>query len=189
MAGDLPPNLDEGSTIRPPTSGQWPASYPGQSTRLARNWPATVLAAIAVLLGAAALVVALTRPTNGPAAVSATTSAAPAYTAEETAAAHKKLCDVYKVAARAVQIETNGSNSERAGIATVNGAVMLEEAVNSTPTMTPGDRGAALALAEAYSKVSAVSSLALGSNDPEWQSALSDANAKDAAMKKVCGGG
>jgi hypothetical protein len=85
-----------------------------------------------------------------------------------------------------VQIETNGSNQAFAGIATVNGAVMLENAVNNNPGLAPSERTAALALAESYSNVAATSSLA-GGQDPAWQAALNDANTKDAAMKKVCG--
>jgi hypothetical protein len=88
---------------------------------------------------------------------------------------------------RAVQIDTNGTNQAFAGIATVNGAVMLENAVNTNPGLRPGERAAALALAEAYSNVAATASLASG-QDPTWQAGLSDANAKDAAMRKICGG-
>ena len=54
-------------------------------------------------------------------------------------AAHQKLCELYKLAARAVQNDTSSNNPERANIATVNGAVMLEEAVNSTPALS-GER-------------------------------------------------
>lgn len=63
---------------------------------------------------------------------------------------------------------------------------MLENAVNTNRGLAPNERAAALALAEAYSNVAATSSLAAG-QDPAWQSALTDANAKDGAMKKVCG--
>ncbi|BAN33685.1 hypothetical protein MAH_4611 [Mycobacterium avium subsp. hominissuis TH135] len=65
---------------------------------------------------------------------------------------------------------------------------MLEEAVNANPAIAPGDRAAALALAESYSNVAATSSVATGSDDPAWQSALDNANNKNAAMKTVCGG-
>lgn len=64
---------------------------------------------------------------------------------------------------------------------------MLENAVNTSPGLAPSERAAALALAEAYSNVAATASLAEG-QDPAWQAALNDANTKDAAMKKVCGG-
>ncbi|EFG77086.1 hypothetical protein HMPREF0591_3013 [Mycobacterium parascrofulaceum ATCC BAA-614] len=193
--GDLRPSLGGEPPVGPP-SGQWQPTYPPQLlgrplVGRPRTWPAIALSAIAALLAVGAMVIAMTRPTSGPSgssgALPATTTTV-AYTAEQTAAAHQKLCDAYKLAGRAVQIETNGKNSERAGIATVNGAVMLEEAVNANPAMGAGDRAAALALAESYSNVAVVSSLATGSDDPTWQAALSDANAKDAAMQKVCGG-
>lgn len=40
----------------------------------------------------------------------------------------------------------------------VNGAVILAEAVNSSPALTPDDRATALALAEACSNAATVSS-------------------------------
>jgi hypothetical protein len=58
------------------------------------------LAAIAVVLGIAALVVALTRPAGSSSAVPSATSTPPSYIAEQTATAHQKLCDAYKLAAR-----------------------------------------------------------------------------------------
>jgi len=185
MAGDVPPAPGEEPASRASTSGQRAPAYPTQPATGARTWAALVLAAIAIVVAVAALIVAITRSTDkGPSA----STTVPTYTAAETAAAHQKLCDAYKLAARAVQIDTNGTNPAFANIATVNGAVMLGQTVNASPALLPGDRAAALALAESYSNVAAVSSLATG-NDPTWQSALNDANAKDAAMKKVCGGG
>ncbi|ORA31830.1 hypothetical protein BST19_28630, partial [Mycobacterium bouchedurhonense] len=71
-----------------------------------------------VVLGVAALVVALTRPTSNQSTASSTTSTTPAYTADQTAAAHQQLCDSYKLAAHAVQVDTNGDNPAFAGIAT-----------------------------------------------------------------------
>jgi hypothetical protein len=151
-----------------------------------------VLAAIGLVAFAAIVVgiIALTRPMpmTGAGHSPASSPAAPAYSSAETAAAHQKLCDTYRLAAHAVQIETNGTNPAFAGIATVNGAVMLEEAVNSSPAMAPGDRAAALALAESYSNVAAVGSSA-GGDDPAWRSALNDANGKDSQMKALCVGG
>ncbi|WP_369808485.1 MULTISPECIES: hypothetical protein [unclassified Mycobacterium] len=148
------------------------------------------MAAIAIVLGVAALIVALTRPTpNSVAGITTTTSAAPTYSAAEVASAHKKLCDVYNAAARAVQIETNGDNPALSGVAVVNGALMLEHVVNTTPSISPGDRAAALTLAEAYSNSQARAASVQQRDDPVWQSTIGDVNAKDAAMKKVCGGG
>lgn len=120
--------------------GQWQPAYPPQSLTRPRTWPAIALASIAVLLGAVALVVAATRSTHNSTPSSPTTSAAPTYTAAEPAAAHKKLCDSYRLAARAVQIETNGTSPERAGIAEVNGAMILKDAVDASPAITPSDR-------------------------------------------------
>lgn len=188
MAEDLPPTSGGPTAGPPPNPMQWPPPFPMQPPPRPRAWSAIILATIAVLLGAAALVVALTRTVGSPSTTSATTSTPPSYTAEQTAAAHQKLCDAYKLASRAVQIETNGTNQAFAGIATVNGAVMLQEAVNNNPGLAPSERAAALALAEAYSNVAATSSLA-GGQDPAWQSALNDANAKDASLKKICGSG
>jgi hypothetical protein len=122
---------------------------------------------------------------NSSSAVTSATSATPSFSADQIAAAHEKLCAVYNLAARAVQIETHGPSPERAGIAEVNGAVMLERVVNASPAMTSSDRVAAVALADAYSNVAAAASL---NDNSLWQPALDDANVKDAVMKKVCGG-
>lgn len=188
MAGDLPPAPGERpASGQPPSSMQWPPPFPMQQPPRPRAWSAIALAAIAVLLGAAALVVALTRSTSSQSAVSSTTSTPPSYTADQTAAAHQKLCDVYKLAAHAIQIETNGTSSERANIATVNGAVMLEQALNSTPAIPPKDRAAALTLAEAYSNAAAISSTA-GGDDPTWRATIDDVISKDAPMRQLCGG-
>ncbi|WP_082946829.1 hypothetical protein [Mycobacterium sp. ACS4054] len=186
--GDLPPYNAGEPHVGPPVGPWQQQAYPPQPLKRPQTWPAIALSAIAVLLAIGALVVAMTRPTRSSPGASSATTTTVAYTAEQIAAAHQKLCDAYKLAGRAVQIETNGKSSERAGIATVNGAVMLEEAVNANPAITSSDRAAALALAESYSNVAVVSSLATGTDDPAWQAALSDANAKDAAMQKVCGG-
>ncbi|CNY21251.1 putative transmembrane protein [Mycobacterium tuberculosis] len=148
----------------------------------------TPVAIAAVVLGAAALIVALTRPTNSGPATAAGTTAEPTYTAAETAAAHQKLCEVYKLAAQAVRIDTHGGDRALAGVATVNGALMLEQAVNTAPALTPADRIAALTLAHAYSRASAMASV-FHRDDPEWRSTVDDVNVKDARMKAVCGGG
>ncbi|WP_232021845.1 hypothetical protein [Mycobacterium basiliense] len=180
-------------TTNPPPAEQWIPNYPPPPAPRSRTWPLTALAIIiaivGVVLGAAALIVALTHPTNSNSGGAATTTASPTYTAAETAAAHQKLCDVYKMAARAVQIETNGDDPALANISTVNGAVMLQQAANAAPALTPSDRAAALELAEAYSNSTAVASFAKGRDDPEWRSVSDDVIAKDTHMKAVCGGG
>ncbi|WP_083208457.1 hypothetical protein [Mycobacterium malmoense] len=181
--GDQPPGF---GGQQPAGPGQWQPTYAPQPTGRPRTWPAIALASIAVLLGAAALVVSLTRGSSNLAPKSAPTAPTPTYSSEEVAAAHQKLCDAYKLAARAVQIETNGTNQAFAGIATVNGAIMLEEVVNANQALPSSERAAAQALAESYSNVAAMASLA-GGQDPAWLAALSDANSKDAAMKRECG--
>ncbi|ETZ26153.1 hypothetical protein L842_5454 [Mycobacterium intracellulare MIN_052511_1280] len=70
----------------------------------------------------------------------------------------------------------------------MNGAVILEEAVNSTPAIALSDRAAALTLAEAYSNAVAISSTA-GGDDPKWLAAINDVISKDAPMRQLCGGG
>ncbi len=146
------------------------------------------VAIAAVVLGAAALIVALTRPTNSGPAPAAGTTAEPTYTATETAAAHQKLCEIYTLAARSVQIETNGNNPALAAAALANGALMLEQVVNTALALPPGDRADALALADAYTSTNAMGSF-LGRDDPALQAALNDVNTKDGRMKAVCGGG
>lgn len=189
MAGDLPPAPGQGPATGPPPSPiQWGAPpFPMQQPPRPRAWSATVLAAVAVLLGAAALVVALTRSPGSLSAGSTSTATAPSYTAQEAEAAHQKLCDVYKVAARSVDIDTNTDNRALAGAVSVNAAVMLEQVVSAAPAMSSGDRAAALTLAAAYTRATAMGS-ALQRDDPQFRSEVDDVNAKDAAMKKICGG-
>lgn len=187
MVGDLPPAPREGPTTgSAPGPTQWAPAFPIQPPSRPRTWPAIALAAIGVLLGAAALVVALTRPTSNQSAVSSTTSTTPSYTADQTAAAHQKVCDAYKLAARSVQIDTNGDNPALAGVASVNAAVTLEQAVNAAPAIASSDRTAALALASAYTTATAMGSWSQR-DDPAFRAEVDDVNAKDAAMKKVCG--
>lgn len=184
---DEPPSHPGVAPHAGPPVGQWapgPSAHSAPQAHRSRMWPAIAVAAIAVVIAAAALVVALTRPTSNQSAGPSTTSTAPSFTADQTAAAHKQLCDTYKLAARAVGIETHGLSPERAGIAEVNGAMMLERVVNASPAMTASERAAALALIGAYNNIAAVASL---NDNSAWQPALDDANAKDAAMQKVCG--
>lgn len=131
---------------------------------------------------------ALTRPTTSGTTASPATSAAPTYTSAEVADAHQKLCEVYRLAARQVQIQTNGDNQALAVAALVNGSVMIEQAVDAAPALPAGDRAAALALAEAFTNANAVGSFA-HRDDPESRAAIDDANAKDGRMKALCGAG
>ncbi|WP_321191438.1 hypothetical protein [Mycobacterium pseudokansasii] len=143
---------------------------------------------VAILLSAAALIVALTHPTSSSPASAPATTALPTYTAAETAAAHQKLCEVYKLAARQIQIETNGDNPALASAAAVNGALMLEQAVDAGVALSPSDRTAALALAKAYTNTNALGSY-LHRDDPVYQAAVDDVLAKDSDMKARCGAG
>ncbi|ETW23711.1 hypothetical protein MGAST_12695 [Mycobacterium gastri 'Wayne'] len=60
--------------------------------------------------------------------------------------------------------------------------------MDGAPALSPGDRAAALALAEAYTSTNAMGSY-LGRDDPALQAAIDDVIAKDARMKAVCGAG
>jgi len=181
MAGDMPPDFGEGSTSRRP-AGQWTPAYPTQPTSRSRIWPAIALAAIAAVVAVAALVVALTySPTAPP-----PTTTAPTYTAAETAAAQKQLCDTYKLVARAVGVDTNGGDKALARIALTNAAAMLDNAA-ANPALDANHRDAARALASAYLTDTAKSS-SNAFTEPEFRAALDDVIAKDAVMKKVCGG-
>ncbi|MBV8789996.1 MAG: hypothetical protein JOZ00_25355 [Mycobacterium sp.] len=141
-----------------------------------------VVGVVGVLLGAAGLIVALTRPTPEPAK-----STAPTYTAAETAAAHQKLCDTYKLAARAVQVDTNGHDVALGRVALTNSASMLDDAT-ANPALNATQRDAASVLANAYRTATADGSRDVAT-DEVFQAALDDINVKDAAMKKICGGG
>lgn len=174
-----------------PPVGQWAPGYPAHSAPQAprsRVWPAIALGAIVLaLVSTVVAVVALVAATSRSSTSSATSSsAAPSYSAAEVSAAHQKLCDAYKLAARAVQIDTNGDNPALAGVASVNAAVTLEQAVNAAPAIPYSDRTAALALAAAYTKATAMGSWSQR-DDPAFHAEVDDVNAKDAAMKTVCG--
>ncbi|WP_406813320.1 hypothetical protein [Mycobacterium sp. M23085] len=183
MVGDLPSSHREGQA-GPPPAGSWPPPHFPQPVSRPRPWLAiavVVTAAVAV----AALVVALMRPTTVHS--SATTTATPTHTPAETAAAQQQLCDTYNLAARAVQVDTNGSDKALARIALTNSASLLFN-VSKDPALDEQHRSAAQALAMAYLTDTAKSSEG-AATAAEFQEAVADVNAKDAAMKKVCGGG
>jgi hypothetical protein len=184
MAGDMPGDFGEGSTSHPPIAGQWAPAYPTQPAPRSRTWPAIALAAVATAVAVAALVVALTNSTR---AAPPPTTTVPSFSAAETAAAQRQLCDTYKLQARTVRVDTNGNDEALARIAATNGAVMLYNAA-ANPALDSKHRDAARALATAYGNVSAMGSKGVAT-DAEWRAVLDDANAKDAAMSEVCGGG
>jgi hypothetical protein len=181
MVGELPSEFGEEPSNRPP-AGQWPQGQSTQPPPRARTWPAVALAAIALVAAVAALIAALTKSTPTP---PSPTTTVPTHSAAETAAAQRQLCDTYTLAARAVQVETNGSDKALARVALTNAAAMLENAA-ADPALDATHRDAVRALANAYRTTNA---LASGGTDAQWQASLDDTNAKDAVMKKVCGGG
>jgi hypothetical protein len=180
--GDLPSDFGESSTNRPPPPGQWTQGQGTQPPPRARTWPAVALAAIALVVAVAALIVALTNSTR---TASPPTTTVPTHSAAETGAAQRQLCDTYALAARAVQVETNGSDKALARVALTNAAAILDNAAADL-ALDPTHRDAARALANAFRTTTA---LASGGTDAQWQASLDDGNAKDAVMKKVCGGG
>jgi hypothetical protein len=161
--------------------GQW---TPTQPKKRSGSWLAIALAAIATAVAVAALIVALTRT---PVSSSLDTAKAPTYSAAETTAAQQQLCDTYQLAAKSVQVDTAGTDKALARIATTNGALMLDTAA-SNPALDANHRDAARALEAAYLTVTAKSSSGVAT-DAEFQAALDNVLAKDAVMKKVCGGG
>lgn len=181
MVGD-PPSDHGGAPSAPPPAGR-PAYFQQPAAR-PRPWLVIAVVATAAV-AVAALVVALVRPTASHS--SATTTTAPTHTPAETAAAQKRLCETYKVAARAVQVDTNGSDKAFARIALTNSAVLLYN-VSDDPALDEQHRSAAQALATAYLTDTAKSSEG-AATEAEFQEAVADVNTKDAAMKKVCGGG
>ncbi|MGZ4513310.1 MAG: hypothetical protein ACXVX5_01000 [Mycobacterium sp.] len=166
-----------------PPSGQWMPPYAPQPVARPFAWPAIALSAIATVAAVAALVVALTKPT---ASVPAMAPGAPTYTAAEAAVAQRELCETYKLAARAIAVDTAGTDRALARIADTNGAVMLEMAA-ANPALDSQHRDAARALAAAYAAVTAKGNSVVA-NDAEYRAALADVIAKDAVMKRVCGG-
>ncbi|ARG56896.1 hypothetical protein B1T45_14950 [Mycobacterium kansasii] len=157
---------------------------PPSPLRPARTWPPLVLAALATLVAVAALIVALGGPKPAP---PPPTGAVPTYTAAETAAAQQQLCDTYKLAARAVGVDTNGNNPALARIALTNAAAMLDNA-DGDLALDARHRNAARALAAAYRTLTAKSS-SDAFTEAEYRAALADVNAREATMKEVCADG
>ncbi|KAM09965.1 membrane protein [Mycobacterium tuberculosis M2442] len=112
-----------------------PAPLPIPRTR---SWPAIVVAAIAAVVAVAALIVALTN------ARPAATPSVPTYTAAQTAAAQRQLCDTYKLVAHAVPVDTNGSDKALARITLTNAAAILDNAA-ADPALDAKHRDAARA--------------------------------------------
>lgn len=156
---------------------------------LNRNWFPTALSAAAFALGAAALVVTLTRPAETP-VPAAQPSTSAELSASDGAAATKTLCGTYATAAHAVAVATNGSaggdEGERAfaGVALTNGAGMLERAVSENPALPAAIRGRAVTLASAYRGLVAVVDGSV--TDSPWQAAKSAVLTANTDMRKSC---
>ncbi|TAM71806.1 hypothetical protein [Mycobacterium sp.] len=185
MVGDPPSGFSQGPAPAPQSpAGNWPPHYVEQPASRSRPWLAIAVAATAAV-AVTALFVASTRKTDSHSSV--TTTTVPTHTHAETAAAQQQLCDTYKLAARAVQVDTNGSDKALARTATTNAAVMLENA-SADPALDAQHRDPARTLATAYLTATAKATNGVAA-DAEWRAALDDVIAKDAAMKQVCGGG
>lgn len=178
--GNLPPAPGDGPTA---SSMSWAPPFPGPPRLRSRPWPAVVLAAIATAVSIAALVIALTRHSSESPAAKST---APSYSGAEVSGAQQQLCDTYKLVAKAVQADTNGDNPALARIATTNGAVMLDN-VAGNPALDAAHRDAARALAATYLRTTAMGNRDVAT-DSDFRAALDDLIAKDAVMKRVCGG-
>lgn len=180
MAGDVPSGVGEGQTAQPPT-GNWPPPFVGQSALRPRPWLVIAVAATAAV-AIAALIVALTRSTT---LDTSTKTMAPTYTAAEISRAERQLCDTYKLAARSVEVETNGTDKALARIALSNAAGMIDDAARD-PAIEAKNRDTARALAAAYRTSNALGSVA---TDTEYRTALDSIVAKDAAMRQACSDG
>lgn len=177
----MPQGFDERAVAQPP-AGPLPSNYVGQRPPRSRPWSAISLVLTAVV-AVAALLIALMRPASDKPIAS---SLAPTYSAADVAAAQKQLCDTYQLLARAVEVDSNGTGKALARIADTNGAAMLN--IASAAALNANHRDAARALAMAYGTVTAMGNNIVAS-DADYRTAVGDVVAKDAAMKKVCGGG
>ncbi len=155
-----------------------PPSWPTPQQRPPR-WPLVVLTVgmfTSTALSAGALAVALTRraapePTH--------------YTAAQQSEAAVRLCERYRLASTAVNIETNGPDVALARISATNGAVILEMAA-ADPALDAKYRDAALALAHTYEDLTAVGTKK-PPDDPDGQKTIDDSNAKYRVMRSLCG--
>lgn len=172
---DVSEESPPGDTIRDVTMTQpWPA--PPAPVR-SRNWLTATLAAVAIVLAAAALIVALTRSGSG---------STPTYTTAQKGEAKTQLCDQYLLAAHAMSIETlPDGDIALARISMTNGALILDTAA-ADPALESKYRDAARALARSYQTMAAKGTHGMSTPD-QWQAAVDDTNAKDRAMKDLCG--
>ncbi|WP_261880209.1 hypothetical protein [Mycobacterium marinum] len=157
-----------------------------------QRWPtvpfAIALGAVGLIALAAAVlgVLALVRPMPSAtrASVALTPAVEPTHSAEQIENAKKNLCDVYQVASRAVQVDTNGGDKALARIALTNAAGMLDAAADD-PALGSGDRDAARTLAGAYRAVVALGSV-FDKTSSVGRASLDDANRADGVMAERC---
>lgn len=174
MVGDLPSGYGGRPSVQPPTGSWPPPQFPNPVSR-SRPWLA-IAVAVTAAVAVAALVVALTRPAASHSSATSTTT--PTHTPAETAAAQHRLCETYKLAARAVQVDTNGSDKAFARVALTNSAALLLNA-SVDPALDEQHRSVARALATAYLTYTAKSSEETATQ-AEFHDAVADVNAKDA---------
>lgn len=181
MAGEVPSGLAEEPTADPHIGNSASARARRSGSRSSR-WLA-ILISVTAAVAVGALIIALTRPTSPQ---KSATSTPPAHSTAESLAAERRPCETYKVAAQSVQVDTNGSDKAFARIALTNSAVLLFTASND-PARNEQHRNAAQALATAYLMDTGKSSEGAATG-AEFQVAVAEVNAKDAAMKRACGG-
>ncbi|WP_090421437.1 hypothetical protein [Mycobacterium europaeum] len=169
---------------QPPTPGNGAPNPSSRPTQRFRAWWA-VAWALTAAIAVTALVIALTRPKLSAPSEHAETKATVTYTSAEIGAAQRQLCDTYALVARAVQVDTSGTDKALARIADTNGAVLLNMAA-ANAALDASHRDAARALATAYATVTAKSNGTVAS-DADYQAAIDDVISKDSAMKRVCG--
>ncbi|GFG98532.1 hypothetical protein MTIM_44110 [Mycobacterium timonense] len=85
-----------------------------------------------------------------------------------------------------MQVDTNGHDVALGRIALTNAAAMLDDAA-ANPALGATYRDPARALAASYRTGTAMGNRDVAT-DAQFQAALDDINAKDAAMKRICGG-
>lgn len=152
-------------------------SWPVPPTFQPRQRLGLVLATLAAALGFVSLalaVVAATRP-----------AAEPTFSTAQGTSAKTNLCDRFKPAMNAIHIETNGPDPGLGRTALLNGALALQGAA-ANPALDPIYRDAAQAGASAYQDLVVVSSSGKA-GDPQFDSAVNNANAKERALKDLCG--
>ncbi|MDM4139591.1 MULTISPECIES: hypothetical protein [Mycobacterium] len=181
MAGEVHSGLAEEPAADPHMGNSTSARARRLAPRPSR-WQAIAISVIAAV-AVGALIIALTRSTSSQHPANSATAT---HTTAESLAAQQRLCETYNVAARSVQVDTNGSDKAFARIALTNSAVLLFTASND-PALDEQHRNAAQALATAYLMDTAKSSEG-AATEAEFQVAVAEVNTKDAAMKRACGG-